>query len=85
MRAAFIPFPTLLAGFVAVLVGYASSAAIIWQAAAAAGANAQQISGWMTALGLAMGISTLALTLWRKVPILTAWSTPGAALLVAGL
>lgn len=85
MRATIIPFPTVLAGFVAVLVGYASSAAIIWQAAAAAGANAQQISGWMTALGLAMGASTLLLTLWRKVPILTAWSTPGAALLVGGL
>ncbi len=38
MRSALVPFPTLLAGFVAVLVGYASSAAIIWQAAAAAGA-----------------------------------------------
>lgn len=81
----FCPFPTLLAGFVAVLVGYASSAAIIWQAAAAAGANATQIAGWMTALGLMMGISTLALTLWKKAPILTAWSTPGAALLVGGL
>ncbi|HEB4873912.1 TPA: benzoate/H(+) symporter BenE family transporter [Kluyvera ascorbata F0526] len=85
MRTAFVPFPTVLAGFIAVLVGYASSAAIIWQAAAAAGATSMQISGWMTALGLAMGVSTLALTLWRKVPILTAWSTPGAALLVGGL
>ncbi|MDX6022352.1 benzoate/H(+) symporter BenE family transporter [Scandinavium sp. V105_16] len=83
MRA--FPFSTLLAGFVAVLVGYASSAAIIWQAAAAAGADAQTIAGWMTALGLAMGVSTLILTLWRKVPLLTAWSTPGAALLVTGL
>ncbi|HEY2454541.1 MAG TPA: benzoate/H(+) symporter BenE family transporter [Scandinavium sp.] len=83
MRA--FPFSTLLAGFVAVVVGYASSAAIIWQAAASAGADAQTIAGWMTALGLAMGASTLILTLWRKVPILTAWSTPGAALLVTGL
>ncbi|MGU3522683.1 benzoate/H(+) symporter BenE family transporter [Enterobacteriaceae bacterium C23F] len=83
MRA--FPFSTLLAGFVAVLVGYASSAAIIWQAAAAAGADAQTIAGWMTALGLAMGASTLVLTLCRKVPLLTAWSTPGAALLVTGL
>jgi benzoate membrane transport protein len=65
-------------------VGYASSAAIIWQAAASAGQR-EQIAGWMTALGLGMGVSTLALTLWRKVPILTAWSTPGAALLVSGL
>lgn len=85
MRSFTLPFPTLLAGFVAVLVGYTSSAAIIWQAAAAAGADASQIAGWMTALGLGMGVSTLALTLWRKVPILTAWSTPGAALLVTGL
>lgn len=85
MRSFTLPFPTLLAGFVAVLVGYASSAAIIWQAAAAAGADASQIAGWMTALGLGMGVSTLALTLWRKVPILTSWSTPGAALLVTGL
>ncbi|MEF3110144.1 benzoate/H(+) symporter BenE family transporter [Raoultella sp. WB_B2P2-3] len=85
MRSFSLPLPTLLAGFIAVLVGYASSAAIIWQAAAAAGADAAQIAGWMTALGLGMGVSTLALTLWRKVPILTAWSTPGAALLVSGL
>lgn len=84
MRSA-LPFPTLMSGFVAVLVGYASSAAIIWQAAAAAQATPTQIAGWMTALGLAMGISTLALTLWRKAPVLTAWSTPGAALLVSGL
>ncbi len=39
MRSFSLPLPTLFAGFVAVLVGYASSAAIIWQAAAAAGAT----------------------------------------------
>lgn len=32
-----------------------------------------------------MGVSTLALTLWYRAPVLTAWSTPGAALLVTGL
>ncbi|VFS60605.1 Inner membrane protein ydcO [Raoultella planticola] len=66
MRSFSLPLPTLLAGFIAVLVGYASSAAIIWQAAASAGANADQIAGWMTALGLGMGISTLALTLMAQ-------------------
>lgn len=85
MRAFSIPLPTVLSGFVAVLVGYASSAAIIWQAALAAGATTEQIAGWMTALGIAMGVSTLALTLWYRAPVLTAWSTPGAALLVTGL
>lgn len=85
MRAPSLTIPTLLSGFVAVLVGYASSAAIIWQAAAAAGATPAQIAGWMTALGLAMGASTLALSCWYKAPVLTAWSTPGAALLATGL
>lgn len=80
-----LSFLTLLAGLVAVLVGYASSAAIIWQAAAAAGASAQQIAGWMTALGIAMGVSTLGLSLWYRAPVLTAWSTPGAALLATSL
>ena len=85
MRISALPLPTLLAGFIAVLVGYASSAAIIWQAAAAAGATPEQIAGWLTMLGIAMGISTLVLTLWYRAPILTAWSTPGAALLATSL
>ncbi|WP_213132752.1 benzoate/H(+) symporter BenE family transporter [Citrobacter sp. FP75] len=85
MRTFSLPLPTILSGFVAVLVGYASSAAIIWQAAMAVGATTGQIAGWMTALGIAMGVSTLALSLWYRAPILTAWSTPGAALLVTGL
>ncbi len=85
MRLSSVPFPTALAGFVAVLVGYASSAALIWQAASGVGASSAQIAGWMTALGLAMGVSTLALTLLYRVPVLTAWSTPGAALLATSL
>lgn len=85
MRAVSLTFPTVLSGFVAVLVGYASSAAIIWQAAAAAGATPTQIAGWMTALGMGMGISTLLLSWCYKAPVLTAWSTPGAALLATSL
>jgi benzoate membrane transport protein len=80
-----LTFPAVLSGFVAVLVGYASSAAIIWQAAAAAGATPEQIAGWMTALGIGMGISTLALSWGYRAPVLTAWSTPGAALLATSL
>lgn len=85
MRPSSSLFPAVLAGFVAVLVGYASSAAIIWQAAAAAGATPHQIAGWMTALGIGMGVSTLSLSLWYRSPVLTAWSTPGAALLATSL
>lgn len=80
-----VTFPAVLAGFVAVLVGYTSSAAIIFQAAEAAGANALQIGGWLTMLGLGMGVTSIGLSLWYRTPIVTAWSTPGAALLVTSL
>ncbi|MEJ6005018.1 benzoate/H(+) symporter BenE family transporter [Paucibacter sp. AS339] len=73
----------LVAGFVAVLVGFTSSVAIIFQAAQALGATAAQTSSWIWALGLGMGISSFGLSAWTRQPILTAWSTPGAALIGA--
>ena len=75
----------ITAGFVAVLVGYTSSVAIIFQAATAAGATPAQLSSWMWALGMGMGATCIGLSLYFRAPILTAWSTPGAALLVTGL
>jgi benzoate membrane transport protein len=77
--------PAITAGFIAVLVGYSSSAVIIFQAASSAGASAAQIGSWMMALGIGMGVTTIALSLRYKMPIITAWSTPGAALLVTSL
>lgn len=73
------------AGFIAVLVGYTSSVAIIFQAANAAGASAAELSSWMWALGIGMGASCIGLSLKYRSPVLTAWSTPGAALLVTSL
>jgi benzoate membrane transport protein len=72
----------IVAGFVAVLVGFTSSVVIVFQAAAALGATPAQTASWMWALGLGMGVTSLGLSLWRRQPVLTAWSTPGAALLV---
>jgi benzoate membrane transport protein len=69
------------AGFVAVLVGFTSSVAIVFQAATALGATPAQISSWMWALGLGMGLCTLMPSLWLKKPVMVAWSTPGAAVL----
>ncbi|MBO0332093.1 benzoate/H(+) symporter BenE family transporter [Sneathiella sp. CAU 1612] len=73
------------AGFVAVLVGYTGAGAIVFQAANAAGASPEQISSWLWAVGLGMGISSLGLTLYYRQPVLIAWSTPGAALLATSL
>jgi benzoate membrane transport protein len=70
---------TVVAGFVAVLVGFTSSAAIVFSAAQALGANEAQTASWMWALGLGMGGTSLVLSLWYRQPVLTAWSTPGAA------
>ena len=70
------------AGFVTVLVGFASSAAIVFQAAQALGASPAQTASWMWALGIGMGLTCISLSLRWKMPVVTAWSTPGAAVLV---
>jgi benzoate membrane transport protein len=73
------------AGFVAVLVGFTSSVAIVFQAAQAFGATPELISSWMWALGLGMGLASALPSLWWRKPVMIAWSTPGAAVLaVAG-
>lgn len=72
----------LTAGFTAVLVGYTSSVVIVMQAATAAGASAADIESWLLTLGLLMGVTSIGYSWYYKTPILTAWSTPGAALLV---
>jgi benzoate membrane transport protein len=77
--------PAITAGFIAVLVGFTSSAAIVFQAAKAAGATPDQIGSWVMALGIGMGVTTIGLSLRYKAPIITAWSTPGAALLATSL
>ena len=71
----------LMAGFVAVLVGFTSSVAIVFQAAQAFGATPAQTASWVWALGLGMGLCSALPSLWLKKPVMVAWSTPGAAVL----
>lgn len=75
----------LAAGFIAVLVGFTSSVVIIIQAAQSAGADQAVVSSWIWALGLGMGLTSAGLSFYYREPVLTAWSTPGAALLVTSL
>ncbi|WP_312779511.1 benzoate/H(+) symporter BenE family transporter [Acidovorax temperans] len=70
-----------VAGFVAVLVGFTSSVAIVFQAAQSFGATPAQISSWIWALGLGMGLCSLVPSLLLRKPVMVAWSTPGAAVL----
>lgn len=73
----------LAAGLVTVLVGFASSAVIVFQAARQVGADQAQTSSWILALGVGMGLSCIGLSLRYRVPVVTAWSTPAAAMLAA--
>ena len=70
-----------VAGFVAVLVGFTSSVAIVFQAAQSFGATPAQITSWIWALGLGMGLCSLVPSLLLRQPVMVAWSTPGAAVL----
>ena len=76
------PLSAIVAGFVAVLVGFTSSVVIVFQAADALGASVAEKASWIWALGLGMGLTSIGLSLRYRQPVLTAWSTPGAALLV---
>jgi benzoate membrane transport protein len=80
--AADVSLSAVVAGFVTVLVGYTSSAVIVFEAARASGADAALLASWMWALGLGMGLTCIGLSLRYRTPVVTAWSTPGAALLV---
>ena len=73
----------LAAGLTSVIVGYSSSVLIVIEAARQAGVSESQLISWLLVLGLAMGLSTLYFS-WRfKMPVITAWSTPGAVFLIS--
>ncbi|HEY0201422.1 MAG TPA: benzoate/H(+) symporter BenE family transporter [Burkholderiaceae bacterium] len=79
-----ISLSALVAGFVAVLVGFTSSVVLVFQAAQAFHATPELVSSWMWALGLGVGLCSLLPSLWWRKPVMVAWSTPGAAVLAAG-
>ncbi|TDU28517.1 benzoate membrane transport protein [Panacagrimonas perspica] len=72
----------IAAGFVTVLVGFTSSAAILFQGAQAIGATPAQTASWMLALGVGLAFTAVGLSLRYRVPVVTAWSTPGSAMLI---
>lgn len=77
-----LPISAGLAGLIAVLVSYAGPLVIVFQAAAAAQLSPAQTSSWIWAISIGSGLTGAWLS-WRlKAPVITAWSTPGAALLV---
>lgn len=75
----------LAAGVIATMVGYSSSLVIVLEATRATDLTEAQVASWIWAISIGSGICGLGLTLLTRVPIIVAWSTPGAALLIASL
>lgn len=73
----------ILSAVVAALVGFGGTVALIVAAAQAVGADAAQTSSWVTAICLSMAATSAYLSIRHRIPIITAWSTPGAALIAA--
>jgi benzoate membrane transport protein len=71
------------AALVATIAGVGGTLPIVLAAAQAVGATPEQASSWVSGLGLATAISALALSVRYRMPIITAWSTPGAALIAS--
>jgi benzoate membrane transport protein len=73
----------LFSAIVAAFVGYAASVAVVLAAAQAVGATPDQTMSWIFGLCLAKGVAALILSIRYRMPIIIAWSTPGAALIAA--
>lgn len=75
----------IVAGLIAVIISYAGPLIIVFQAAREAQLSPAEVSSWIWAISIGSGVTGLLLS-WRlRAPVITAWSTPGAALLVSML
>ncbi len=70
------------AGFLAVLISYSGPLIIFFQAAQSAEVSTALMTSWVWAISVGAALSGILLSWWLKVPVVTAWSAPGTALLV---
>ena len=74
---------TATAALVATVAGVGGTLPVVLAAAAAVGATPGQASSWVSGLGIATAVSALILSVRYRMPMITAWSTPGAALIAS--
>lgn len=74
----------IVAGLIAVTVSFTGPLLIIFQAARLIGLGEAQLSSWVWAIAVGSGITGIALSAYFRAPVILAWSTPGAVLLVSG-
>ena len=74
---------TATAALIATVAGFGGTLPVVLAAADAVGATPAQASSWVSGLGIATALSALWLSVRYRMPIITAWSTPGAALIAS--
>lgn len=72
-----------ISAFVAAIVGFGGTLALVIAAAKAVGATQVETASGVTAICLAMVVECLWLSWRTRMPVITAWSTPGLALIGA--
>ncbi|WP_088945149.1 benzoate/H(+) symporter BenE family transporter [Rhodococcus sp. 1168] len=75
----------VVAGFLSALINFAGPFLIVLEAARAAGLTEMETASWVWALSIGNGVCGIGLSLFTRIPVIVAWSTPGAALLIASL
>ena len=73
---------TFIAPFIANLAGYGGPLAIVIGAAQAGMLTTEQTTSMLCILSITFGLASLVLSYLTRAPIITAWSTPGAAFLI---
>ena len=71
-----------VAGFLAVLISFSGPLIIFFQAAQQAQVSAEMMASWIWGVSIGAAVAGIYLSIKFKVPVITAWSAPGTALLV---
>lgn len=71
-----------VAGFLAVLISYSGPLIIFFQAAQQAQVPTDMMASWIWGISIGAALAGIFLSIKFKVPVITAWSAPGTALLV---
>lgn len=77
------PVPAWSAALIAALIGFGGTVALVVQAMRVLGASIEQTGSALTALCLGIALTGGFFSLKLRMPVVLAWSTPGAALLAA--
>ncbi|EPF75654.1 benzoate/H(+) symporter BenE [Acinetobacter rudis] len=71
-----------VAGFLAVLISYSGPLIIFFQAAQQAQVSTEMMISWIWGISIGAAVAGTYLSIKFKIPVITAWSAPGTALLV---